>query len=50
MSGVEEHLANKLKAIGIIVKGEILPNTNQDECYDESSCESESNDDDEYIK
>lgn len=51
MSGVEEHLANKLKAIGIIVKGEILPNTTREESYDESSCESDSNEDDidEYI-
>lgn len=27
MSGIEESLANKLKATGIIVKGEIFPNS-----------------------
>ncbi|XP_075971429.1 UPF0415 protein C7orf25 homolog [Anticarsia gemmatalis] len=28
MSGIEENLANKLKAVGVIVKGEILPDSN----------------------
>ncbi|CAH0702762.1 unnamed protein product [Spodoptera exigua] len=28
MSGIEENLANKLKSVGVTVKGEILPNSN----------------------
>lgn len=37
MSGIEESLANKLKARGVIVKGEILPDFNHDNDLDESS-------------
>ncbi|XP_037303170.1 UPF0415 protein C7orf25 homolog, partial [Manduca sexta] len=41
MSGIEENLANKLKAIGIIVKGEILPNSVYiEDCDDSWSSES----------
>lgn len=36
MSGIEESLANKLKARGVIVKGEILPDFSHD-CFDDSS-------------
>lgn len=36
MSGIEENLANKLKARGVIVKGEILPDFSHD-CFDDSS-------------
>ncbi|XP_060801746.1 UPF0415 protein C7orf25 homolog [Amyelois transitella] len=48
MSGIEESLANKLKAVGIVVKGEILPNSAHSEVCDdsfdsESSDESDSN-------
>lgn len=46
MSGIEESLANKLKAIGVIVKGEILPNSNlcddsSDDSWDEESSDEE---------
>ncbi|XP_053604197.1 UPF0415 protein C7orf25 homolog [Plodia interpunctella] len=43
MSGIEEILANKLKAVGVIVKGEILPDSSQSEICDESY-DSESSD------
>lgn len=41
MSGIEESLANKLKARGVIVKGEILPDFNHDNSLDDSSDASE---------
>lgn len=44
MSGIEENLANKLKSVGVTVKGEILPNShlsedNNDSWGEESSDE-----------
>ncbi|KAM3960996.1 UPF0415 protein C7orf25 homolog [Aphomia sociella] len=36
MSGIEENLANKLKAVGIIVKGNILPDSNPIKDCDDS--------------
>lgn len=51
VSGIEESLANKLKYLGVIVKGEILPNSKPDKDisdFDESFESSE--DEDEEIK
>ncbi|CAB3236756.1 unnamed protein product [Arctia plantaginis] len=46
MSGIEENLANKLKAVGITVKGEILPSSNacadDGDSYDSEDSENES--------
>lgn len=39
MSGIEENLANKLKAVGIIVKGDILPDSRPSEDCD-NNCDS----------
>lgn len=44
MSGIEESLANKLKAVGVVVKGEILPNSNLCEESDNDSWDDESSD------
>ncbi|KAJ8733463.1 hypothetical protein PYW08_001761 [Mythimna loreyi] len=44
MSGIEESLANKLKAVGVIVKGEILPNSNLCEDSSNDSWDEESSD------
>lgn len=44
MSGIEESLANKLKAVGTIVKGDILPDSQPLDSCDES-WNSESSDD-----
>ncbi|KAJ8727412.1 hypothetical protein PYW07_001531 [Mythimna separata] len=44
MSGIEESLANKLKAVGVIVKGEILPNSNLCEESSNDSWDEESSD------
>ncbi|XP_049869768.1 UPF0415 protein C7orf25 homolog [Pectinophora gossypiella] len=43
VSGIEESLANRLKAVGVIVKGEILADSNPIEEYDDS-LDSESTD------
>ncbi|XP_028028910.1 UPF0415 protein C7orf25 homolog [Bombyx mandarina] len=47
MSGIEENLANKLRAVGIVVKGEILPNSivqdSGGESFDSQSSDDESN-------
>ncbi|PZC85503.1 hypothetical protein B5X24_HaOG216611 [Helicoverpa armigera] len=48
MSGIEENLANKLKAVGVIVKGEILPNSNP--CDDSNDSWSEESDDEECLQ
>lgn len=43
-SGIEESLANKLKGVGIIVKGDVLPDSNPVEDYSDA-WDSESSDD-----
>ena len=48
MSGIEESLANKLKAVGVIVKGEILPNSNL--CEDENDSWDEESSDEECLQ
>ncbi|CAH1646991.1 unnamed protein product [Spodoptera littoralis] len=44
MSGIEENLANKLKSVGVTVKGEILPNSNLSEDNNDSWGEESSDD------
>lgn len=47
MSGIEESLANKLKAVGVTVKGEILPDSNL--CQDDNDSWDEESSDEECI-
>ncbi|XP_059056722.1 UPF0415 protein C7orf25 homolog, partial [Achroia grisella] len=49
MSGIEQNLANKLKAVGVIVKGNILPDSNPIEDCDDS-WESEDTDEETVCK
>lgn len=44
MSGIEENLANKLKSVGVTVKGEILPNSHLSEDNNDSWGEESSDD------
>lgn len=44
MSGIEENLANKLKSVGVTVKGEILPNSHHSEDNNDSWGEESSDD------
>ncbi|XP_063619191.1 UPF0415 protein C7orf25 homolog [Cydia splendana] len=48
VSGIEESLAKKLKAIGVIVKGDLLPDSSHAEEYDDS-CQSQSSDDEDEM-